>query len=823
MASYLQRATNTVLKYFKASKEDEEPDPFIVEKRKTTPQHYLPIGSIGTPINSGTYEIEKIISIRGQEWYPIADAMVRSDANIRKNIKGIIDPIKTATYQVESASDTPQDQKIKEFIEYVVFELWKDPMTNSGFDQFIFESCYCLLTDGNAPFETIFKYYGADPIWGNFIGIKDISYRDPRTFEKYHLEKDGSIDYIEQLDTGDLTPSRSTIEIPGWTLMVLVNEKIGADWEGLSVLRSCYGAWQIKQDFLRATQKLGHRSLGVPVITIPSGIDANDNSDEQIEVAKQIVMQFTDLKGRINGLVKPKGYEIDQFKIDGDKDANVRILQYLDGEIDKAFGATFSSKDLIAGGSRSAREDASRDFYRAIESYPRNVLDVFNQRVVIPLVNAKFGKQLKYPKITVGGIVGRDMLSEAQVLVTLSGAGLIQVDDRVKDYVHTMFELPDYVTAVEQSLQPVIGSPMVPQGLPVTPIQPSIRPPGQTAPISQIPPMRNVTPQQPPPIVQQSYTRSNRLLSNYKGCSDPDCGVWTAQERQTAAAKYPTYKLINDASDSLANKLTAIQKERVTQLLAKIEKLIEVEGVSKGAQLAIKQYLSGDLALPKINDLKVVLSEFMGKLADDAVAQVYDEVGLPLKAISRRAKTSPASYVSNLDNDQTASIINQVGLMTQELDDAIHKAVFFALQTRSNATDSLSQILADITAAYEGVFKTKMPTLAESAVSTVINLMRNDVFVTPEVDALIEYYQFINPNPKTAICRSLAGRIFSKEEFALSPYLPPLHWHCNSFIAPITLSANKNSKYKLDPRGLTPSAIEGFTQEQVLNSAQWVG
>ena len=50
----------------------------------------------------------------------------------------------------------------------------------------------------------------------------------------------------------------------------------------------------------------------------------------------------------------------------------------------------------------------------------------------------------------------------------------------------------------------------------------------------------------------------------------------------------------------------------------------------------------------------------------------------------------------------------------------------------------------------------------------------------PEPDVLddIESFVFTNPAPVSAICQNLNGRVFSKEEYATTPYLPPLHHNC---------------------------------------------
>ena len=76
--------------------------------------------------------------------------------------------------------------------------------------------------------------------------------------------------------------------------------------------------------------------------------------------------------------------------------------------------------------------------------------------------------------------------------------------------------------------------------------------------------------------------------------------------------------------------------------------------------------------------------------------------------------------------------------------------------------------------------------------SKITNGIRTDVFQEPEILDDVESFVFTNPSPVSAICQNLTGRVFSKEEFATTPHIPPLHHNCKSFIVAQTVGKRGN-------------------------------
>ena len=84
--------------------------------------------------------------------------------------------------------------------------------------------------------------------------------------------------------------------------------------------------------------------------------------------------------------------------------------------------------------------------------------------------------------------------------------------------------------------------------------------------------------------------------------------------------------------------------------------------------------------------------------------------------------------------------------------------------------------------------------------SKTVNTIRNDVFREPDVLEDVESFVFTNPAPVSAICQNLTGRVFSKEEYATTPFLPPLHHNCKSFI--VAQTTGKRGNKPIDPNEL---------------------
>jgi SPP1 gp7 family putative phage head morphogenesis protein len=102
-----------------------------------------------------------------------------------------------------------------------------------------------------------------------------------------------------------------------------------------------------------------------------------------------------------------------------------------------------------------------------------------------------------------------------------------------------------------------------------------------------------------------------------------------------------------------------------------------------------------------------------------------------------------------------------------------------------------------------------------NSTARVINEARTAFFFTDEVLKDVYAFQFRNPDPVSAICQNLKGRIFDKDDPASDQYFPPLHHNCKSYITPVLV--DQRSKPDISPYGLQPIGDEK-TVERALKS-----
>jgi len=155
----------------------------------------------------------------------------------------------------------------------------------------------------------------------------------------------------------------------------------------------------------------------------------------------------------------------------------------------------------------------------------------------------------------------------------------------------------------------------------------------------------------------------------------------------------------------------------------------------------------------------------------------------------------------DLPNKSKKRLNAEILLTSEFLDSDVEKPIMFTFNSVLDETDSPDVMRRELTIARDAFLAgPAIKAISVNMTSKVTNSIRNDVFQEEEVLDDIESFVFTNPNPKSLICQNLTGRVFSKEEFATTPFLPPLHHNCKSFI--VAQTEGKKSNKILDPNGL---------------------
>lgn len=225
-------------------------------------------------------------------------------------------------------------------------------------------------------------------------------------------------------------------------IVIFTFRREGDNMEGISVLRSAYKHWYIK-DTLYKLDAVKHerQSVGIPIITLPE-----THSDADGKEAENILTNLRSTEKTYIVLPSPQWkFEFAQMG-GGTVLDTANSIEHHNKEIVKNILAGFldlgSSKG--GGGSYALSEDQSSLFLLSLSAVAQQIQDTLNNEVVKDLVDLNFtlAPNQQYPKLAFQklGEVKYDELASS--LSTLSGAGLITPDQGTEDYIRKLYDLP---------------------------------------------------------------------------------------------------------------------------------------------------------------------------------------------------------------------------------------------------------------------------------------------------------------------------------------------------------------------------------------------
>lgn len=401
-------------------------------------------GTSGTEISGGYFAEEYLIHLQGKEAAELFDQMRRSDAQVKMLTSLIKNPIKSATWTIEAVDDSDEEKEIAAFIEHVLFNDmgYPDGSKHKSWVAFLHEAL-SFIDFGHSVFEIVHKVVSDHPKWGNYVGLKDLAFRSQKTVERWELNKNGSIKFIQQVSQGDLD---ADVKIRGEFLLVLTNEKEGDNYEGISALRPLYGNYFRKNQY-RKIQATGieRAAMGVPYAMMSPDVN---NKDEQFKKMKEVLKRFR--SNPRESIVTPDAFKIGEMKLSHDSEKIQKVIEGENTEMSKAFLATFMEMGIGgSGGSYSLGSDLSDIFLSGIQLHANAMCEPVNYRLIRQLVEMKFGFRDAYPKIKAVGINDKAGKELADIVTGLADKGLLQLSDRLTQHMHSIYGLPDMMDEEE--------------------------------------------------------------------------------------------------------------------------------------------------------------------------------------------------------------------------------------------------------------------------------------------------------------------------------------------------------------------------------------
>lgn len=728
--------------------------------------HEQPVGSSGVQIYAGYYSEDYLRSLSGMQRADFFDKMRRSDPKTVMLLGATKSPILGAEWSIEAASEEQKDQQIAKLVEHILFKGMDDTWL-----EFVFEAL-SFIDFGHSVFERIDKPVIGHPEFGNYVGIKALAFRSQRTIDRWNLDpQTGKLISISQQAFGDLG---RLVDIPAEYLLVFTSKKEGDNYEGISWLRPCIGAFKRKEHHLKI-EAIGQEKYAIPtpVLDVPSGKEESPEFSRAEEIMKRYVTHQQQY------ITKPADWKIDFIKTDFDASKIRESINAEDTSMVDAFLANFL--DLAkngSGGSYALGQDLSDFFLNSIEHLTNYICQQINKCLIPQIVKLNFGPQASYPQLKCSGVTDKAGKEFAEVIQYLIQSKAIIPDDKLETDLRKRYKLPKKSDEGQRDITPAAQSPASPQpSLPST--QPKLSEKSTFIKMSETPKAQikadkdEIQEVMEENLVQISEKIISQLMSKYKASTE-------------------------------ANKLTVIKDIGEPGIAEYKKALLEI--LAQSASKAIK---NARAEVPKARDVKFTEKLESIKLAE--FEKLPPEVQRMLKARSELL----------------------VGTQLADL----KKNIFFAYQASVLSTDSDAQIEFDLNQSSEKYLTgPAVVTGAGNIASQVINDSRNAFFFDDEVSEEIESFTFVNGDPVSPICQDLAGTVFAKDDPNADRYWPPLHHNCKSYIVP-NLKGKKNpelSKAGLKP---SKSSLEkyvtlaegeiipqdGITVQSIVVSKKYVG
>lgn len=449
------------------------------------------LGLSGTLIFNGIITQEdynaNLAHIKGIRTYEI---MRRSDSTVRQALNIVKLPIQSTTWDVQAYRDkdgktSDKAQLVADFVKYQLF-------SQINFDQFIKEALNCF-DFGFSLFEKVYQ-----PVTWNgqtYIGLKKLASR--KQLSIFRWETLNGEEGVTQMVMG------KTISIPRNKLIVFTYDKEGDNYEGISLLRSIYKDWDIKDKLtLVNAMALEKQGMGVPTVSERDG--QVSSPEDQLEAEKSL----SQLRANEAAYLKvPNTMKVEFLDMKGNTTKEILpTLNYHDGRIMTGVLARFMEMGGASGtGAKALSADLSSIFMRAEETVAKQFASALYEDFIKQLCDLNFSNMdaIGYPKLTFGTIGDDDVVLVAQALFQLGQAGLIHADADLEDNLRQRFRLPELSQEMKDNYEEMTN--------------PAPLPPAQTAEVVKAAQQKFFETKDPNQAIQAAREFRNALVDELNG------------------------------------------------------------------------------------------------------------------------------------------------------------------------------------------------------------------------------------------------------------------------------------------------------------------
>jgi len=738
------------------------------------------IGSTGTEIFAGYIQEEYLRELQGKDAADIYDKMRRSDPKIKMILSAMKNPIKSASWEIVTTGDqdTPESDRQKALIEHILF----NDLGGKTWRSFLHEAL-SMIEFGYSVFEKTYRPVMGHSKFGSYNGLKSLSFRSQRTIERWNLDKAGALTSVSQYAYGD---SQKVVEIPASFLMHFALEMEGTNFEGVSMLRPCYGPWLRKNQFLKLIAAgVEKYAIPIPVLEIPSGEENSPQYKKAIEALRKYVSH------QCNYLTKPKGWDLTLTTNPFDASKIREVINAENVEMVNAVLANFLELGQSGSGSYSLSFDLSDFFLGGLEYIADQISETINAQLIPELIAMNFGGETLV-KLQCSGITDRAGEELSKVILNLTQSGLLTPDERLEESLRKRFGLPaqEVSTSREAPVTPGAQVPGVPSQAPdATP---------QVADVSmngaQVASMIQVVTSYKTKVLDRTAAleilmtafpldlpTAEKILGEEIAPGD---SVPSALDQGKTLAfaetiegegveKDPVVTTINNGSEKISSTI----KEGLKSISEDMKKKV------------LEQWEKGDAEKFNLPDLTVVpgIEEYQKKIQEDltgtynsGMEQVSKEIpGKTIKFaedIKKIAAARLTADVSNLTDVQIADLAKTISLT--------YGQNIAAAQT----AEELASILDE--AILKFIDGPVAKTGADIIASKTINDSRRDFF--KENTEEVVSYTWVNGDPVSEICQWLDGQTLPADHPDVDRFWPPLHHNCKTYVVANTGTTKEN-------------------------------
>jgi SPP1 gp7 family putative phage head morphogenesis protein len=700
-------------------------------------------GYTGTTIYAGYVQEEALTELQGLDAVETWDEMRRGDGQIKMILSAIKNPIRSAKFAYAAKEDNEKSDKIADFLNYVLF-------SNEffSFQEFLTEAL-TYLDFGFSVHEYFFKAH-KDKEFGSYHTIGGLGFRKQATITRWLLNPATGLYAVEQTAYGDtVTNGSNTVQIPKDRVIILSNDKEGDNFEGISILRACYGPWFRKNLDLKL-KSIGNEkaAIGIPCGKYPKGQESTDQRSKFEAMLSNFAIHESSY------LMFPDGYDITVTKIDFDAEKLMSSIQYEDSQMAKSMLLQFLELGQNGSGGAYAlgadQSDIALSSFQYIGEYVGSKLNEIAKK----LVEINFGSLEDMPYLTVAGINNKAGTELANVLKTMIDARVIRPDDTLESYIRDNYNMPQAEVTREKDPK----------------FQASLQKPDEEEG-QKFPPKKE----------------AKKELSELAGETEekPSNGF---RRPFTIYEKGINFAEIVKEFDFETDRLARTMRARVGAMTEKAMRDVEMI-LKKNPNNRVGSVADYDV---DTKNFKKVLIEAMSDIVATGTEQAKRDLSAKMEgtnfaeAWKRNLEFLPR-HVKN-------GLLVQANMQAMKHAADVKRIIAFGVMSGDEGNLKDGEIIRKIDEALGDYVASKVIDMAARTITSQnINRGRQGYMFDQENLGQIQAFQYsaVIDDDTTDICLSLDGKIMRKDDEESMRFMPPNHYGCRSILVPITINEEK--------------------------------